>query len=340
MIPVGQPYRPAGPLDVKSILITTILGTTAGVIGAALVWLWEWSRIPTLLLVTPMIQGAVIGGVMAFAVVRLRMRNPRILALAGFVCGLLSIMLVHYGHYLSMVTTVAGELRTEVSQDKVMPEGERQSLLAQIDTDPAGFIDRILVPKTGHSGFLGSLFLRNEQGVRLKSTQVTGTFLWILWGAEALAVAAIAAVIPASSASAPFCEECGYWCQKQPDLLSLPAAAAAPLVEAVREDNPSRIEELRSAPRVADASGIVTASLHACPGCDQCFADVSHQFVKGKETKVKGLLKQLRVSPEVVDAIRNAPAATLAEVTTEEIPDEDESTVPEESEGESHYPST
>ncbi len=198
MIPIGQPYRPAGTLDARSILITTILGTTAGVIGAAFVWLWEWSPIPTLVFITPLIQGAGVGLVMAFAVGRLRMRNPRIVAVVGFACGLLTIVLVHYGHYLHMVSATASELKSEIAQDKSIPEDDRKSLLARLDDDPAAFIDPMLVLKTRHSGFVGSLFLRNEQGVRIKSAEVTGTFLWILWGAEALAVAAIASVIPAA----------------------------------------------------------------------------------------------------------------------------------------------
>ncbi len=122
MTSIGQPYRPAGTLDLRSILITTILGVTAAVIGAAVFWLWEWSPIPTLVVLTPIIQGLCVGGVMAFAVGRLRMRNHRLIATVGFTCGLLSITLVHYGHYLSMVTAAAGDLRERVAQDKTIPE--------------------------------------------------------------------------------------------------------------------------------------------------------------------------------------------------------------------------
>jgi uncharacterized membrane protein (Fun14 family) len=337
MIPVGQPYRPAGTFDAKSILITTILGTTAAVIGAALVWLWEWSPIPTLVLFTSMFQGIGVGAVMAFAIGRLRMRNTRIVAVVGFACGLLSIVLVHYGHYLHLVTTTTSEWRAAIAQDKSMPEGLRQSLLTQIDTDPAAFIDPMLVRKTHHSGFLGSLFLRNQRGLMVKSAVVSGVFLWILWGVEALMVAGIASLFAWERAAAPSCEDCGYWCVKQPDLFFLPGASAAALVEAVRDDNASRIAALRSTRFVDDGSGFVSATLHACPGCDQSFADISQRVVKGKETKVKSLLNRHRVSPEVVDAIRNAPVP--AEVLKEDIPDEDESPMPEESEGDSRYPS-
>jgi hypothetical protein len=158
--------------------------------------------------------------------------------------------------------------------------------------------------KTGHSGFIGSLILRNEQGVRLKNSQVSGTFLWILWGAEAFLVAAVAAALPASRAGQPFCEDCGYWCTKQPDLFTLPGVSAAPLAEAIREDNSSRVMELRANPPPYDQTGVVGVTLHACPGCDQSFADISHRVSSGNQAKVVNLLKLHRVSPEMAAAFR------------------------------------
>jgi hypothetical protein len=327
MIPVGEPYRPAGTFDAKSILITTILGTTAGMIGAALVWLWERSPIPTLVLLTPMIQGAGVGLVMTFAIGRLRLRNPWIVGVVGFACGLLSAVLVHYGHYLNMATEIAAEARSQISQDKTIPEGERTSLLAKLDADPAAFGEAMIVNQTQHSGFLGSLLLRNEQGVTIKSSVVTGTFLWILWGGEALAVAVIASMMAAGRAAAPFCEDCGYWCDSHPDLLTLGGSSGAPLVEAIRNDSPSQIAALRAVPWVDDGSGSVSVSLTACPGCDQSFADVKHQVKKRKETKVKSLLAQLRVSPEVAHAIRFAPEP--AEAGHDEAPEKGEAKLAE-----------
>jgi hypothetical protein len=329
MIPVGQPYRPAGTLDVRSILITTILGVTAAVIGAAVIWLWEWSPIPTLVIVTPIIQGLGVGAVMAFAVGRLRMRNPNLVFAVGCACGLLSIGLVHYGHYMSMVTSACGDIRGEIVRDKSIPEEKRKALLERLDADPAGFIDPMLVQATGHSGFLGSLFLRNQQGIVIKRAPVTGIFLWIIWGAEALFVVLTAAALPRATASRPFCEECGYWCEKKPDLFTLPGASAAPLVQAIRDDNASRVAELRANPPPYDESGLVGVSLHTCPGCDLSFADASHRVVKGKEMKVTNLLSQHRVSPEVLAAMRNAPVSAVAVQEddaeppgAEDIPDE------------------
>jgi hypothetical protein len=138
---------------------------------------------------------------------------------------------------------------------------------------------------------------------------MTGIALWILWGAEALIAAVAAAAIPASRAAEPFCEDCGYWCEKQPDLFTLPGASAASLVEAVRADDPARVVELRSNPPPYDESGLVGVTLHACPGCDLSFADISHRVSTGKDTKITSLLKRHRISPEMVAAVRNAPPA-------------------------------
>jgi hypothetical protein len=322
MIPVGQPYRPAGPLDARSILITTILGVTAAVIGAAIVWLWEWSPIPTLVVITSAIQGVGVGLVMAFAVGRLRMRNPRLVGVVAFACGVLSVGLVHYGHYLHLVTAVSNELRDDVAQDKSMPEEKRRELLARLDADPASVIDPFLKLKTGHSGFIGSLFLRNEQGVMLRRTKASGLFLWFLWGVEAFAAAVAAAAIASTRAAQPFCEDCGFWCEKQPDLFTLPGACAAPLVEAVRADDPARVVKLRSDPPPDDATGRVGVTLHACPGCDQCFLDVWHRVSTGKETKLSELLKQQRVSPIMVAAVRTAPPTADEAEPVLEVEDE------------------
>ncbi len=113
----------------------------------------------------------------------------------------------------------------------------------------------------------------------------------------------MAASVPASVASRPFCEECGYWCVGKPELFTLPAVLAEPLVQAVRDDNPSRVAELRANPPPYDKSGLVGVALHACPGCDLRFATLTHRFVKGKETKVKVLGKLLHISPGVAAAM-------------------------------------
>ncbi len=216
MIPVGQPYRPAGTLDVRSILITTILGVTAAVIGAAVIWLWEWSPIPTLVIFTPIIQGLGVGGVMAFAVGRLRMRNPRFVLAVGCACGLLSVGLVHYGHYMTMVTAAAGEIAGRDRPGQVDPRGpaagpagaagRRPGRIHRPDARPDDGALRVprvavLAEPAGHHD--------QERGrSRGSSSGSSGV-------PRPCVVVVMAAVVPVAVASRPFCEECGYWCDKQ-----------------------------------------------------------------------------------------------------------------------------
>ncbi len=312
MVPIGQPYRPAGSLDVRSILITVILGVTAAVIGAAVVWLWERSPIPTFVVVTHCVQGMFVGGVMAFAVGRLRMRTPTLIAVVGFACGLLSVFFVHYGHYVSMVTSAASELRVQVAQDPTIPEARRKEMLDKLDTDPASVVDKLLAMRTGHAGFIGSLFLRNEQGFTIKGQHHTGTFVWVLWGFEALIAALVAASVPGAVASRAYCEDCGYWCDKPTDLITLPAAVSEDMLQALREDHPARVAELRSNPPPFDESGFLDIALHNCPGCDLCFANVTRRFTKKKETKFIPVVKMLRISPEAAAALRGTTDAVGA----------------------------
>ncbi len=69
-----------------------------------------------------------------------------------------------------------------------------------------------------------------------------------------------------------------------------------------------RLAALQTSPPAGSVSGSAKLTLDACPGCDQCFADLPHRTVKGKNTTIKVLLKRLRISPEMVQAIRPASA--------------------------------
>ncbi len=304
MIPVGQTYRPAGQFELRSILVTAILGTVTAILGAVLIWLWEISPLPTLVLITPILQGIIVGGVFGYMVGRLQMRNPRIAAVVAFSCGLLSYSLVHVGHHLQAVSSIAAELRSSIESDASVPAEKKSELLAKIDADPAAMVDPFLVMRTGSSGLLGTLKLRNELGVQVKGAHVTGWFLWLLWGAEALLVAGTGAAMASAAASKPYCEDCGYWCHFQPDLLVLPGVLSEPLVKAVSEDNLEETKAVINKIEVNDGTGLVGVSLHSCPHCEQSFADISHRVKRGNAMKIIPLTKQLRVSPEMANVIK------------------------------------
>ena len=138
------------------------------------VWLWEWSPIPTLLLITPLLQGLVVGAVMAFAVGRLRMRNPRVVGAGRF---RLRFAQHRAGPLWPLPPPGLGD-RQPVA-DRCRPgqvdSRGRSAVAAGAARHGSGrIVDAMLAQRTQHSGFLGSLFLRNEQGMRIKSNLIPG----------------------------------------------------------------------------------------------------------------------------------------------------------------------
>ena len=312
MTAVGQPYRPSGPLDLRSIGTTAILGAAVAALGAGLIWLWEISPIPTLVIFTPLIQAVIVGFAMAFMVERLHLRSPRTVGLVGFLCGLLSIGLVHYGHHLHLVSVYAASLR-EAIVESPEAEADKKALMERLDAHPAEMVDEyVLVPKTGHGGFLGTMILRNEIGVTIKRHKTSGAILWALWGFEALLVAGVSGLVAASTAAEPYCEDCGLWCEDRDDVLAVKGTHADALAEAVLANDVARVAELRAEPMGSpDASGQASVKLHSCGSCGQTYATVAHNVPKGRETKTKKLLNALSVSPEMVAAMTAEPDIPL-----------------------------
>lgn len=330
MVPVGQHYHPSGRLDLRSVAIMLILGTMTAVITAFVMWLWEISPIPQLLIVTPILQGLMIALALGFIVRRLQVRNPMLVGVIGFFCGALSIALVHYGHYRIMVHEADAQAREEVESSPNIPPDAKAKILQAINEHPGAFLDDFLFAQTKHTGFLGSMHFRAEQGISIShhgagGAPIKGIGVWILWGVEALFVAGMAAAAAAKAAE-PFCEECADWCQKAGDIAVLPGGLAEPLATALREDNPAQVNTLRTTPPEDPGKGMATVSIHSCPHCDQAFADIAVRVQKGRETSTKWVLKKLRISPEMAATLRTPPlpAKPATEPTPESHPTEND----------------
>lgn len=303
MVPPGESYRAAGSFDVRSVLASLILGVTAAVLSAGAIWLWEISPVPTLLILTPLFQGFAVGWVMAMLVTRLKIRNPVLVGGIGFLCGLLSVFLVHYGHHRHILSQIAQSQREHLRGDQSLSEDTRREYLAELDADPDGMANRALIQNTGHGGVLGSLLVRNEIGVTIKRAKVTGWFLWGVWGVEALIVSGIACLAASTAASRTFCEECELWCEEHAQF-QVPASQASELAEAIRSNVPNSVAAIREKPNPASEEGDATLLLHSCPRCDLSFAEIRLRVPKGKDLKETTLLESARVSPEMVEVCR------------------------------------
>jgi hypothetical protein len=318
MIPVGQHYRASGPINLRLILSTLILGTVTACAAALAVWAWESSPIPTLLILTPILQGLLIGVVLGLVIGRLKLRNVFILSFMGFICGLTSVGLVHVGHHIRFVKSVVEALPGQLQSDETITPEQKAQMLAFANKEPYKFVDQILKDQTDYPGLAGSLIWRAQQGVEIKNTRLEGWAVGVLWGIEALMVAGAAAYMAKNRAAKPFCEDCDEWCVEKTGGIILSDAAGPPLASVLTNDDPAGFVALRDKALPFDPKTRAGTTLHSCPGCDQTFADVWVKIEKTKgnktETTTKAILTHVRVSPEMLELLRNEkPAEPLEE---------------------------
>lgn len=300
MVPVGECYRPRLGFSLAQGLAALVLGLLGAAGAAGLIWVWEWSGIPTLMVLTSVLQGVILGGVLMYLVQRLKLRSKLLAAALGVVCGLSSAALVHVGHYLYFVNVGLGR---QIEADQTLPAREKATLLKLYQQNRQQFADAILDDQTRHKGLVGYMIARSEDGLRVRNAHWTGWAVVGLWGFEAFLVVCMAVVMPAGQASVPFCEDCEAWCDKRTGLPAYPPEVGEPLAEAVRLDDRVAVERL-APQRVMVVEGPTTSTtLHVCPECAQSFADVDVMTVEGKKVKSKSLVKRQRVSPEMVEAL-------------------------------------
>ncbi len=315
MTPVGESYRSPVGFDASKALAALILGLLAAILTAALIWLWEISPVPTLLIITSMIQGLILGGLMAFLIHRLKIHTRWLGFLLGLTSGLLSLVLVHLGHYLFFVFTV---IPRDIAGEPTLKPQQKQVLLALYRAAPIRFADQLLIAETGHGGFPGYMMLRASSGEKLEHSTITGLALWGLWTFEGLFVVFIPASIARIKAAQPFCEDCFAWCESNTGLPSFPADHAETLAEAVRTDSPAGVLELRKHRLLVAGNDATSLVLHKCPFCDQSFLDLSRTVGSGNQVKSVRLLRLVRISPELVAVLRRpARDAEPAEAASE-----------------------
>ena len=303
-----ETYRASGALNPGSTLAAALGGIVAALVAAGIVWGWERSPIPTLVILTPILQGFILGFALALLFGKAKLRNPTLALVFGVVCGAISVVAVHYGHYVKDVYAFRDEVRAQMAEisAKLGPD-VAQALLSDVNADPfKAFDEDITNPETGKSGFLGHLDLRAKHGVTIKRTELTGIGMWILWGIEALIVIGIAAVMGRSRAAEPFCELCDRWFEKADTPTILPPSKAEELKNVVNKNDALGLAALRSsAPYFDPTTGAAVVTAHVCPGCEDGYADVVLR-TPNKEGKMedKKLATLVRASKEMMAALR------------------------------------
>jgi hypothetical protein len=303
----AETYRASGALNPGSTLAAALGGVVAALVAAGIVWAWESSPIPTLVILTPILQGFVLGFVLMFLFGRAKLRNPTLGFVFGLVCGAISVVAVHYGHYVTDVYAFRDALRIEAAKAAASGSPGAPTILSMVNSDPYHALDEFEIkPMTGRTGFLGHLHVRAKHGVTIKRAEVTGIGMWVLWGIEALIVIGIAAAMGRSRAAEPFCELCDRWFDEVETPTMLPPGKAQELTGVINRNDALGLAALRSStPHFNPASGATVVKAHVCAGCDDGYADVVLR-TPNKEGKMedKKLATLVRASKEMLAALR------------------------------------
>jgi hypothetical protein len=300
MVPVGECYRSPWGFSPAQGLAALVLGLVGAAGTAGLIWVWEWSGIPTLVVITSLIQGGILGGVLAYLVQRLRLRSTFLAVVLGLFCGLASVALVHLGHYLYYVNIEFGRL---IQQDEQLDPAQRDKLYQLYQRNHTKFVDAVLDEQTGHKGLLGYMIARSKEGFEIRGTHWTGWAVIGMWIFEALMVLVPAISLPRSTASTPFCEDCQSWCDTRTGMPQYPSEESETLTEAIRQDNRVALDQLTSKRLIVVEGPATATTLHVCPSCDQTFADVEVQTVGKNKVKTTRLVRRQRISPEMAAAL-------------------------------------
>jgi len=298
-IPENQPVSPAGPpsrfdtipyrpdrgfTPTNSALLLGIFlgaGTVLGIIA------FYVSKMIWLVMVFPVLIGAILGGIGIWVVKRHKIRHPALAGVAGFLGGCLAMLAMHYAEYLEF----RSQVQPIVAPFLQLPDDMREALRA---AGPRA------QPLKMYESFFGFMDGAAEIGVEIKSTRGGGkeTNLgyvgsWIYWGLEVLIIAGISFAMVRSKASEPFCTDCGTW--KNRVQIAAMGVTGDRLDQTVRDGEPWAVLKDGSPPPEREAADLY---VDVCPHCQEK-APFEVQTVRrmwNKKREIKGVKNYARVT--------------------------------------------
>jgi|GEM_PF-1544202 len=324
-----QPYRPETGLPIRGFLLLllstgltgVLVGLLAGIIGQ---WLY-------VVILFPILMGAIVGHAGAWAVDRGRVRSPLLGGLVGILGGCAAVIALHgieYCVFEYQLREVPPEVR-QIARDfeKLQPQfatlpPDVQFVILQLREDPEAretlavhslwtYIDR-----------------RAREGVELRDVGDNGAKAglnlgyigsYCYWSVDFLLIALIAAEMIRKAAARPFCSRCDEWKTET----VLPAFPGSPLVicDAFESGDFRSIANHVASPGDAET---FLATLFHCPRCTtESALDVrlAQLIVKKKGEPTEKLVCELSYPGEARESLEQAIVqsirATVAAQTRE-----------------------
>lgn len=196
-------YRASGRIPFGgfiALILATVIGSAVigGIVFAA-------SHLIYLIILFPLLMGAVGGGLLALVVRGTKVRSPIIAALFGLIMGVGIVGVYRFAEYYI-------DFRNEITNAAHESEGNN---ITQEEIDQ--FIDLTLEEETGSPGFIGYLKYSASLGTTITRSSGSSEMeldekaTWVYWGIELIIVMLFCAGLAFAAARKPFNEEAGEW---------------------------------------------------------------------------------------------------------------------------------
>lgn len=201
-------YRPSGAISGGGFIALLIVAILSGLVLGGILWAVDNLAHFYLVLLFPLVAGAVAGGILGWVVTSAKVRNAFVAFVCGIIAGLIMFGMYHVATYY---ITFRGEVRDALAEQGNAPADD-----AELDA----FIDVVLKSEVNDTGFVGYLRYAASQGITVTNfgrsssstpLELKGDIVWGYWAFEILIAAGMAAFIARRAAREPFDENANEW---------------------------------------------------------------------------------------------------------------------------------
>ena len=270
----GAPYKASGIWNAPGLFVICFAGlVSALVVGLLYHFVSQWFN---LIIVFPLIAGALVGFGIALAVTKANIRNPKLVGTVAVVAGLLMLGTMHLARAWSlrgpMIDDFTTQLAAEAPQTKIVGGKEVALSPAELGAQQAQIRSRLEKQATP----LAMLLIYEESAAEVGTTigrpgsgggiPIKGVFYWLLRGTELLLVVLASAAIASGAAGEPFCEGCKKW-QEDKTVMKIHPAQNALLAQSIAARDWNGLMDTPQG-AATDEKNITTVKVTRCPSCN------------------------------------------------------------------------
>ncbi|MFO0580000.1 MAG: hypothetical protein U1A78_39005 [Polyangia bacterium] len=291
-------YKHSGAIGALAVPLGLLFGGATAVVGGLLYQLLvSWIPFIYINLVLTLGFGALLGALTGIGLKRGQLRNNVVAVALCALVGAGAVGVTHVVSYENTLRKVSAETGTSTAE-------LRQQLT----------FEQFLAIKAKVGWKVG----RSSSGAPL-----SGTFVYVIWGVEALIILGFAIYVGTSQVSEPYCEPCKTWTKEH----KLPERADGSIATIRRDAEAGKIEDIVA--KKDEGGDLVAYTVHACPSCsDSSFLTVDHVMLKRKakgqiERKTDTVVKHAALTPQLRDQLLNpqpAPGSAAPGETPAETP--------------------